>query len=127
MISDLYHDYDDTRPFKNVRYWLRRALIGKTAEDVKNEPKYYRKISQVVRKFVAEFIGTFFLVLFICGIQMVDVYSATVLGSDDVNLISKGIIGGFVLAGLIYAFGGTSGCHLNPGLFFASFLGLSLF
>lgn len=122
MISDLYHDFDDTRPLKNVRYWLRRALIGKTAEDVKNEPEFYRKLIQVLCKFVAEFIGTFFLVLFICGIQMVDVYSATELGVDDVNLISKGIIGGFVLAGLIYAFGGTSGCHLNPVVTFAFFL-----
>ena len=117
MIADIYYDEDDDRPLPSVRYWIRRILLGKSLKEQRtgHHPNI-RIIQKLLRLFASEFIGTFFLVLFICGIQLADVYSRDVLGDDDINLISKGIVGGFVLAGLIYAFGGLSGAHLNPGM-----------
>ena len=116
MISDIYYDDDDDRSFPRLRYWIRRILLGKSLKE-----KTYRRYPMIanlqkwMRLFASEFIGTFFLVLFIAGIQLADVYSREILLDDDINLISKGIVGGFVLTGMIYAFGGLSGAHLNPG------------
>ena len=114
MLLSLYQEGDD-RPAATQRYWLKRALLGKSLEDINESHPLWNLGQRVLRRFIAEFIGTLFLVFFICGIQLVDVYSATELNADDVNLIDKGVIGGFVLAGLIYAFGGVSGAHFNPG------------
>jgi MIP family channel proteins len=62
--------------------------------------------------YVAEFIGTFFLVLFIC--MVVSVNSAGGLGVTDFAVI--GLVHAFVLAMLVYTLGGTSGAHFNPAV-----------
>jgi len=62
--------------------------------------------------YVAEFIGTFFLVLFVC--MVVTLNSAGGLGVTDFAVI--GLVHAFVLAMLVYTLGGTSGAHFNPAV-----------
>jgi MIP family channel proteins len=62
--------------------------------------------------YVAEFLGTFFLVLFVC--MIVSLHSAGGLGVTDFAVI--GLVHAFVLAMLVYTLGGTSGAHFNPAV-----------
>jgi MIP family channel proteins len=59
--------------------------------------------------YAAEIIGTFLLVLFICG-------GISVGSAAGLDLASLGLIHAFILATLIYALGGTSGAHFNPAV-----------
>jgi MIP family channel proteins len=61
---------------------------------------------------VAEFLGTFLLVLFVCSV--VSVNSAGGLGFTDFAVI--GLVHVFVLALLVYSLGHTSGAHFNPAV-----------
>ena len=62
--------------------------------------------------YVAEFVGTFLLVFFVCTI--VSVNSPGGLGVTDFAVI--GLVHAFVLAMLIYTLGGASGAHFNPAV-----------
>ena len=62
--------------------------------------------------YVAEFIGTFLLVFFICAI--VSINSAGGIGVTDFAVI--GLLHAFLLAMLVYALGGASGAHFNPAV-----------
>jgi MIP family channel proteins len=59
--------------------------------------------------YAAEIIGTFLLVLFICG-------GISVGSAAGLDLASLGLIHAFALAVAIYALGGTSGAHFNPAV-----------
>lgn len=66
-----------------------------------------------MKKYVAEFIGTFVLVLFACG-------AAAVLGctTSDAN-VAYGLTAlafGLVIVGMAYSIGNVSGCHVNPAV-----------
>jgi aquaporin Z len=67
-----------------------------------------------MKKYGAEFIGTFSLVLFGCG-------SAVIAGTSRVGPSGIGILGiamafGFAVVAMSYAIGGISGCHINPAV-----------
>ena len=62
--------------------------------------------------FVAELIGTFLLVFFICGF-----ISVAQAGGGD--LAALALTHAFVLMVLVYALGGASGAHFNPAVTFA--------
>lgn len=67
-----------------------------------------------MRKFLAEFIGTFALVLFGCG-------AAVVAGGDAGALSGLGLLGisfafGLAVVVMAYAIGPISGCHINPAI-----------
>lgn len=68
---------------------------------------------QLVKKFCAEFIGTFVLVLIACGV-------ATVLGcktdSPDVAYALTALAFGLVIVAMAYSIGNVSGCHINPAV-----------
>ena len=96
-------------------HWARLIIIGKYQWEEDKEGPILRVVKKNLRRSTSEFLGTFFLVLFVAGIEVVDAYSSKQSLYDDVRLIDKGIVGGFVLAGLIYAFGTISGAHFNPG------------
>lgn len=59
--------------------------------------------------YVAEIVGTFLLVFFICAF-----ISIAHPGTHD--LAALGLVHAFVLAAAIYALGGTSGAHFNPAV-----------
>lgn len=61
-----------------------------------------------MRKYLAEFIGTMFLVLLACGSA---VFAGPVIGG-----LGIGLCFGLVLVCLCYAIGGISGCHVNPAV-----------
>lgn len=61
-----------------------------------------------MKKYIAEFVGTMFLVLLACGSA---VFAGPVIGG-----LGVGICFGLVLVCLCYAIGGISGCHVNPAV-----------
>lgn len=61
-----------------------------------------------MKKQLAEFIGTFTLVLFGCG--------AAVLAGGDIGLAGISFAFGFALIAMAYGIGPVSGCHINPAV-----------
>ncbi|MEJ6390099.1 aquaporin Z [Gymnodinialimonas ulvae] len=61
-----------------------------------------------MQKPLAEFIGTFTLVLFGCG--------AAVLAGADIGLTGISFAFGLALIGMAYGIGPVSGCHINPAV-----------
>lgn len=61
-----------------------------------------------MRKYLAEFFGTMFLVLLACG--------SAVLAGPKIGVLGIGLCFGLVLVCLCYAIGGISGCHVNPAV-----------
>jgi aquaporin Z len=68
----------------------------------------------MTRRFLAEFIGTFILVLFGCG--------AAVLGGDNVGQLGIALAFGFAIVALAYGLGSISGGHVNPAVSLAVFV-----
>jgi glycerol uptake facilitator protein len=71
--------------------------------------------ANLLRRLVAEFVGTAILVLFGAG----SVVAATTLGKGTVDYAGLGIISlsfGFAVALAVYAVGTTSGAHINPAV-----------
>ncbi|MBQ8015491.1 MAG: aquaporin [Clostridia bacterium] len=67
---------------------------------------------QSVKKYIAEFIGTFVLVLFACG-------TAAVVGCSAENgtgYLLTALAFGFVIVAMAYSIGNVSGCHINPAV-----------
>ncbi len=61
-----------------------------------------------VKKYIAELIGTFALVLFGCG--------TAVIAGDKVGFAGIALAFGFAVLIMAYAIGGISGCHVNPAV-----------
>ncbi len=61
-----------------------------------------------MKKYVAEFIGTFTLVLFGCG--------TAVIAGKQVGFLGIALAFGFALVAMAYGIGPTSGCHINPAV-----------
>ena len=67
-----------------------------------------------MKKYLAELIGTFSLVLFGCG-------AAVIAGGNLPSISGIGLLGisiafGFAVVAMAYAIGGISGCHINPAV-----------
>jgi aquaporin Z len=67
-----------------------------------------------MKKYVAEGIGTMFLVLLACG--------SAVLAGPSISVLGVGLCFGLVLVCLCYCIGNISGCHVNPAVSFAMLL-----
>ncbi|MGH1398470.1 MAG: aquaporin [Alphaproteobacteria bacterium] len=67
-----------------------------------------------MKKEIAEFIGTFTLVLFGCG--------AAVIAGSSVGVLGIALAFGLALIAMAYAIGNVSGCHINPAVTFAAFI-----
>lgn len=61
-----------------------------------------------MKKPIAEFIGTFTLVLFGCG--------AAMIAGADIGLAGISFAFGLALIGMAYGIGPVSGCHINPAV-----------
>ncbi len=61
-----------------------------------------------MKKYLAEGIGTFVLVLFGCG--------SAVIAGDKIGLVGIAFTFGFALIGAAYGIGPISGCHINPAV-----------
>lgn len=65
-----------------------------------------------IKKYVAEFIGSFVLVLFACG-------TAAVVGCSAENgtgYLLTALAFGLVIVAMAYSIGNISGCHINPAV-----------
>ncbi|MBP3324244.1 MAG: aquaporin [Clostridia bacterium] len=65
-----------------------------------------------MKKYLAEFIGTFVLVFFACG-------TATVVGCSAANgtgYLLTALAFGLVIVAMAYSIGNVSGCHINPAV-----------
>src|ERR1700684_4069723 len=61
-----------------------------------------------MKKYFAELVGTFILVLFGCG--------TAVVAGDKVGILSIAFAFGLALIGAAYGIGPISGCHINPAV-----------
>jgi aquaporin Z len=61
-----------------------------------------------MRKYIAEFVGTFTLVLFGCG--------TAVVAFQNVGNLGIAFAFGFALVAMAYGIGPVSGCHINPAV-----------
>ena len=59
-----------------------------------------------MKKYIAEFIGTFTLVLFGTGIAVV----------SGGNLVATALAFGLAIVAMAYVIGSISGCHVNPAV-----------
>ncbi len=66
-----------------------------------------------IKKYIAEFIGTFVLVAFACG-------TACVVGCDSAfnveGYLTVALAFGLVIVAMAYSIGNISGCHINPAV-----------
>lgn len=65
-----------------------------------------------LKKYIAEFIGTFVLVLFACG-------TAAVVGCSaefGTGYLLTALAFGLVIVAMAYSIGNVSGCHINPAV-----------
>jgi aquaporin Z len=67
-----------------------------------------------MKKFIAEFLGTFSLVLFGCGAAVVSGISMT--GPLGIGLLGISLAFGLAVVAMAYAIGPISGCHINPAI-----------
>ncbi len=70
-------------------------------------------MSESIKKYVAEFIGTFVLVLVACGVAAV-----TGCSGSEANgaYILTALAFGLVIVAMAYSIGNISGCHINPAV-----------
>lgn len=62
-----------------------------------------------IKKYFAEFIGTFVLVLFACG-------TAVITKCAGVGYLLTALAFGLVIVAMAYSIGNVSGCHINPAV-----------
>ena len=73
-----------------------------------------------IKKYLAEFIGTFVLVFFACG-------TAAVVGCDtEGGYFMTALSFGLVIVAMAYSVGNVSGCHINPAVSIAMLINGSL-
>ena len=71
--------------------------------------------SFVMKKYVAELIGTSSLVLFGCGAAVIAGKGGSALPAG-IGLLGISLAFGLTVAVMAYAIGGVSGCHINPAV-----------
>ena len=68
-------------------------------------------MKDLLKKAIAEFIGTFTLVFIACGVA-----ALTGGGTDGGSIAATALAFGLVIVGMAYSVGRISGCHINPAV-----------
>ena len=66
------------------------------------------------KKYLAEALGTFALVLFGCGAATIA--SVTESGPEGIGILGIALAFGFSVLAMVYTIGPISGCHINPAI-----------
>jgi len=82
---------------------------GKQADRTASDEDSESTVLRCVRRFVAEMIGTFFLVFAAAGTDIIGE-----LHPEQVPLAVRAVAPALVVGALIYGVGAISGAHLNP-------------
>ena len=72
-----------------------------------------------MKKMVAEFIGTFTLVLFGCGAAVI---AGMGKGATSIDVLGIAFAFGLAIVAMAYGIGPVSGCHVNPAVSFGAFV-----
>src|ERR1700742_3264833 len=72
-----------------------------------------------MQKPLAEFIGTFTLVLFGCGAAVI---AGMGKGPTSIDVLGIAFAFGLAIVAMAYGIGPVSGCHINPAVSFAAFI-----
>lgn len=72
-----------------------------------------------MKKPIAEFIGTFTLVLFGCGAAVIGGMAS---GPTAIDVLGISFAFGLAIVAMAYGIGPVSGCHVNPAVSFGAFL-----
>jgi aquaporin Z len=72
--------------------------------------------SRPVTKYLAEFIGTFCLVLFGCGAAVIAGANSTDIPPSGIGLLGISLAFGVSVVVMAYTIGPISGCHINPAI-----------
>ncbi|NDG41538.1 MAG: aquaporin [Betaproteobacteria bacterium] len=72
-----------------------------------------------MKKALAEFIGTFALVLFGCGSAVI---AGPAVGATTVGVLGIALAFGLAIVAMAYGIGSVSGCHVNPAVSFGAFI-----
>jgi len=67
----------------------------------------------LMKKAIAEFIGTFTLVLFGCGAAVI---AGPAIGATTVGVLGIALAFGLAIVAMAYGIGPISGCHVNPAV-----------
>jgi aquaporin Z len=70
----------------------------------------------LIKRLIAEFLGTAILVFFACGVATLMFGFKLDGGNVGVGVVTTALAFGLVLLGLIYTIGAISGCHVNPAV-----------
>lgn len=72
-----------------------------------------------MKKAIAEFIGTFTLVLLGCGSAVI---AGPQVGATTVGVLGIALAFGLAIVAMAYGIGPVSGCHVNPAVSFGAFI-----
>jgi aquaporin Z len=72
-----------------------------------------------MKKALAEFIGTFTLVLLGCGSAVI---AGPAVGATTVGVLGIALAFGLAIVAMAYGIGPVSGCHVNPAVSFGAFI-----
>ena len=69
-----------------------------------------------IKKYIAEFVGTFVLVFAACGTAVIVGQKTTQSGASTVGYLITALAFGLVIVAMAYSIGNVSGCHINPAV-----------
>jgi aquaporin Z len=97
--------------------WRRAELTAR--QDLGQVPGSCNLGGELMKKSVAEFIGTFTLVLFGCGAAVI---AGMGTGPTAIDILGIAFAFGLAIVAMAYGIGQISGCHVNPAVSFGVLL-----
>ena len=85
--------------------------------NAKNKKKEVNMNKELLKKLLAEFLGTAVLVTFAVGAAIMGGFFGSLVGVGAIGTLIGGALAfGLVIVAMAYSIGGISGCHINPAV-----------